>query len=147
MNLTLALPEPLREVSIDGEPFVLVRKSALDALSPAAGGERAGSARAVRTSRAKVARARRNPANARTAMTAPEPEPAVSETLRSVVLKEIQQHPGRTSLEIGKVILKRIPTTSYGSIYQAVKALMRNNLVEGKKTDLGATGWHPVRSS
>lgn len=155
MNLTLALPSSLREVSIDGELFVLVRRSALDALylSPAAGDctTRSPAARAANAASSRPARKKLKANHARSAAARPAAAPApeiskpVSGALRSAVLAEIQLSPGRTSLEIFDVIRRKIPTTTSGSVYQSIKALVRNRLVDGQQTDEGTKGWHPAR--
>lgn len=153
MNLSLALPDALREVSIDGVPYVLVRRSALDALYP-------GNGAGHRTARSSVARAAsatssrpRLKARSRlpVARSAAQPEPDISKpvsgALRGGVLATIQQNPGQTSLEIFDVIRHKIPTTTSGSVYQAIKSWVKKELVTGQQTDEGTMGWHPVRSA
>ena len=157
MNLSLALPDALREVSIDGVPYVLVRRSALDALypgpaitptrSPAA---RVASPQPPRPAAKKLkAAASRSPATRAAAAPHPEvskPKP-VSGALRSAVLAAIQESPGQTSLEIFDTIRQKFPTTTSGSCYQSIKSWVKARLVEGKQTDEGTIGWHPRAAS
>ena len=156
MNLTMALPETLREVSIDGEIFVLVKRAALDALYPSNGaGDQTARIPAARTARPAASRL----APKRKGLKAPSSKPVaraaaaparpaevskpVSGALRAAVLAEIQASPGRTSLELFEVIRQKVPTTTSGSVYQSAKALVRDGLVKGKQTDEGTIGWHP----
>jgi hypothetical protein len=83
------------------------------------------------------------PATRSAAAPALEVSKPVSGALRAAVLAEIQQTPGRTSLELFDVIRQKVPTTTSGSVYQSAKALVRDGLVKGQQTDEGTIGWHP----
>jgi len=161
VNLTLALPDALREVSIDGVSFVLVRKSALEALYSSGGDpptvrppartaadcthEPTRRSQRQRAAGAKTVRPREKAPKAPTPATAPEsskPEPGA---LRMAVLAEIQKSPGMTSLELFEVIGAKIATTS-GGVYTAIKSWVAKGDVEGHSTEAGPKGWYPVRS-
>jgi hypothetical protein len=155
VNLTLALPSTLREVSIDGELFVLVRRSALDALYPnGAAGDRITRSPAARTASVKVSR----PAPKK--LKAPSPKPAarpaaapaleadkpVMGALRAAVLEAITQNPGRTSLELHEILSAKFPASSSGSTYTAIKSWVARGEVLGRPTEAGPKGWFPARS-
>lgn|GEM_PF-6821447 len=156
MNFSVALAETPREILIDGESFLLVKRSALDALYPSG-------AAGDRTTRSPVARAA-SPMTSRPApkklkvpsprvpvarlAAAPKTEASKPENgmLRNAVLDEIKRSPGSTSLELFGRISEKISTTS-GSVYQAVKAWVAKGDVEGRTTEAGPKGWYPARST
>lgn len=154
MNFSLALAETPREILIDGESFLLVRRSALDALYPNAGvGDRKTRSPATRaaspvTSRPAPKKLKAQSPRISRAASAPQTETSkpVNGALRAAVLSEIQGSPGRTSLEIFEIIQKKIPTTTSGSVYQAIKSWVAKGAVDGRTTDAGPKGWYPVRS-
>jgi hypothetical protein len=152
VNFSLALAETPREILIDGTSYVLVRKAALDALfSNGAAGDRNAPSPAVRvasphTSRPAPKKLKAPPARlpvVARAAAAPKPEVPVNGGLRAAVLAAIQQSHGQTSLEIFDAIRQKIPTTTSGSVYQAIKSWVKKRVVEGKQTDEGTIGWHP----
>jgi len=157
VNFSLALAETPREVSIDGESFLLIKRSALEALLPVrqAGGDhttrsqpaRVASPRTSRPAPKKLKAPSSKPATRATAAPKPDASKPVSGALRATVLAEIQASPGRTSLDLFDVIRQKIPTTTSGSVYQSAKALVRDGLVKGQQTDEGTIGWHPVRAT
>ena len=154
MNLTITIPDKALELSINGEPHLLIKRAALEALLPT----RAAGDRTTRTPAARAASPRTSrpapkklkaPASkpAARATAAPDASKPVSGALRATVLAEIQASPGRTSLDLFDVIRQKIPTTTSGSVYQSAKALVRDGLVKGQQTDEGTIGWHPVRAT
>jgi hypothetical protein len=156
MNLTLALAETPREITIDSTVYVLVRKAALDALYPGSTGDRAPRSPAARaaspvSSRLAPKKSKaRSPKPAARPAAVPKPEAQLSKpesgALRNAVLAEIERCPGSTSLELFERISEKIPTTS-GSVYTAVKAWVAKGFVSGKPTDAGPKGWFPTRSA
>jgi len=156
VNFSLALAETPREILIDGESFLLVRRSALDALYPngVAGDRtaarnpaaRAASPQTSRPASKKLKAPSSKPAAPAAAATAPEVSKPESGALRNAVLAEIERNPGSTSLELFERISEKIPTTS-GSVYQAVKSWVAKGFVSGKPTEAGPKGWYPARSA
>ena|SRR5689334_13016019 len=155
VNLTITIPDQALEVSINGEPHILVRKAALDALYSITGaGDR------VRVN--PVTRAASRPASRPAPKKAPSPRLPVARpaaappsetgepengTLRAAVLAEIERNPGITSLEMSDLIQKKIPTATSGSCYTAIKSWVAKGLVEGRPTEPGPKGWYPVGSA
>jgi hypothetical protein len=162
VNLTLALPSALREVTIDGEIFLLVRRSALDALytssgtgdraatqgpAPRAASDRRHENRATRTAPVKASSPAPKPKTSNPPPAPEAAEPVVSGALRDAVLSEIRRAPSQTSIDLFEVIRKTIPSTSSGSVYQCVKRLVRQGFVEGRPDEIGRMAWHPVRTA
>jgi hypothetical protein len=154
VNFSLALAETPREILIDGTAYVLVKRSALDALYPGRPVDRATRCPARPASRPisrPAPKKLKAPSSKPVARPAGAPDPEVvkpvSGALRAAVLATIQQNPGQTSLEIFDVIRHKVPTTTSGSVYQAIKSWVKKDLVKGQQTDEGTMGWHPRAAS
>ena len=156
MNLTITIPDKALELSINGEPHLLIKRAALEALLPT----RAAGDRTTRTPAARAASPRTSrpapkklkaPASKPAARAAAAPKPEVSKpesgALRTAVLMAITANPGATSLEIWDRIKQQIPTTPSGSCYTAIKSWVAKGIVEGRSTEAGPKGWFPVRSA
>jgi hypothetical protein len=154
VNFSLALAETPREILIDGESFLLVKRTALDALYPSTTIDRATRSQAARAAsshpspKPKTVKAPSSRSPVARAAAAPKPEASkpVNGALRAAVLAAIEQNPGQTSITLFDQIRKTIPSTTIGSVYQSCKALVRKGLVKGQPSEVG-TGWHPARSA
>jgi len=169
VNLTISIPDNTLEVSINGERYALVRRSALDALYPGGSGgnytarnpatrttgDRSHERYPTRTVPVKTSRPAPkkkappppNPAARPAAPPNPDASELVDGTMRAAIFAEVQKNPGRTSIETFEVLRKRVTNTSSGSVYQSLKALVRKGLVEGRPDEIGRMCWHPKRSA